>query len=817
VLSNAGYDLAGDINAPAINLFTLTVTDSSVELVWTSKNNSIKAASYCIYRDDTMIETTTSFTYIDTGLSSETNYTYYIKAKDSNGREIADSNIIKVVTQKASSAASELVPPADLTAEDTDLTTVDIIETSDMFTQHIVATTPSSVKYSILRSSDTDFETDRYIIKYKDNNGREKLKAVLGEKGLKSQKLKKDSDVRFDIISFEQKKKAGDLVRKLIEYKLESDIEYIQPDYQLTLSSNDPLFSTQWGLKNSELNEMNLGRDQFMQHRLDMLPPHLKDVIERSPELKDFLLNTPIDEIRDRLMAGDAPGNIPTELKLELAHIRPFTDMRDNNSNNMSDYDAYLCDAGVVEAWELSSGEGVVIAVINTGIDITHEDLAENIWVNTCEIPGNGIDDDKNGYIDDVNGWNFIDDTNQVFDSANAINESHGTQIAGIISAAKDNGMGISGVAPSAKIMPLKVFDNGIAYTSDIIDAILYAKNKGVKIVNCSWGSTFYNPALEEAMRDSDMLFVCAAGNSGADIDVNHIYPASFELSNIITVASVNKNRILSAFSNYGVINVDTAAPGEDIISTLPGNVYGEGNGTSMAAAFVSGEAALLCSILQDSSITEIKDRICMCSDRLSSLTGKISNSAKINCTAAIKNVVNDELITISNTIETSSCYPAMEDSDEFGLLSFQQLKGKFTAVACGRYHSLTLKNDGTVWAWGDNCYGQLGDGTTMKRTTAVQVSGLTMVTAIASGVNHSLAIRGGGTVWAWGENCSGQLGNGTTIDRTIALQVIGLSDITAIACGGYHSLALRNDGSVWAWGENYSGQLGDGTTVTGQ
>jgi subtilisin family serine protease len=188
-----------------------------------------------------------------------------------------------------------------------------------------------------------------------------------------------------------------------------------------------------------------------------------------------------------------------------------------------------------------------------------------------------------------VNGWNFFDETSQVFDPANTDNERHGTQIAGIIAAVKDNGKGIAGIAPAAKIMPLKVFNNGTAYTSDIIEAIQYAESAGAKIVNCSWGSVSNNPALEEAIRNSDMLFVCAAGNSGTDIDTNNVYPASFELPNIITAASVNKNGMLSGFSNYGAISVDVAAPGENIMSTLPGNVYGEGNGTSMAAAFVSG------------------------------------------------------------------------------------------------------------------------------------------------------------------------------------------------------------------------------------
>ena len=134
--------------------------------------------------------------------------------------------------------------------------------------------------------------------------------------------------------------------------------------------------------------------------------------------------------------------------------------------------------------------------------------------------------------------------------------------------------------------------------------------------------------------------------------------------------------------------------------------------------------------------------------------------------------------------------------------------------VAGGPYHSLTLKNDGTVWAWGRNDFGELGNGTTTSRYTPVQVKGLTNVVAIAAGYDHSLALRSDGTVWAWGLNGNGQLGDGTTTNRTTPVQVKGLTNVVAIAAGVYHSLAIRSDGTVWTWGYNTYGQLGDGTTT---
>ena len=349
--------------------------------------------------------------------------------------------------------------------------------------------------------SQEEKEYTRFIIKYKNEQENKEISQQLKGKVSLGKKLK-----NTEVITSQAKLKVSDLMAELKQKKLDAYIEYIQPDYEVTLSSNDPLFSSQWGGGSTVSGEV------------------------------------------------------------------------------------YGYGANVVDAWKESQGEGVTVAVIDTGIDINHEDLQENIWVNVAEISGNGIDDDGNGYIDDVNGWNFNEDNNVV----NKGDMEHGTHIAGIIAAVKDNGKGITGVAPKAKVMPLKVFNNGQAYTSDIIEGIGYAEKMGVKVVNCSWGSGEENLALKEAIESSNMLFVCAAGNNGVNIDTNPVYPASYPNENIITVGAINRNNNLASFSNYGVNSVDVVAPGVGIVSTSPANTYGEGSGTSMSAAFVSGEVALI-------------------------------------------------------------------------------------------------------------------------------------------------------------------------------------------------------------------------------
>lgn len=222
-------------------------------------------------------------------------------------------------------------------------------------------------------------------------------------------------------------------------------------------------------------------------------------------------------------------------------------------------------DIDAVRAWEIGTGGArTIVAVIDTGSNFHHPDLAANIWINGAEVPGNGLDDDHNGYVDDVNGWDFADNDNTPQDAT-----GHGTHVAGIIAAENDNYMGISGVAPwQADIMAIRfmdAFDSGTV--SDAIKAIDYAVDNGATIINCSWGSGGFSNSLYHAIEAVDALFVCAAGNNGTDNDKDGFYPASYALDNVIAVAAGNQNDELAWFSNYGVDRVHVVAPGVSIYS----------------------------------------------------------------------------------------------------------------------------------------------------------------------------------------------------------------------------------------------------------
>lgn len=302
-------------------------------------------------------------------------------------------------------------------------------------------------------------------------------------------------------------------------------------------------------------------------------------------------------------------------------------------------------DINVINAWNITEGSlSIIVGVPDTGIDITHNDIADNIYVNSDEISGNGIDDDGNGYIDDVNGWDFFNQDNSVFDAV--YDDTHGTQIAGIIAAGMNNG-GIVGTAPYAKILPLKFINGTYGYTSDVIEAIEYAKAFGVKIMNCSWGGEGENAALKDAMQNSNMLFVCAAGNSGVDLSTSSFYPAAFGLPNTISVAAIDNKGDLASFSNYGS-KVDIAAPGVNILSTIPVNSYSLASGTSSAAAYVTGITALLLSYDDNLSPEDVKAKILQNTQSLPQLSGKVNTGGMVKAYEVLMAQLPSPLVSIT-------------------------------------------------------------------------------------------------------------------------------------------------------------------------
>ncbi len=313
-------------------------------------------------------------------------------------------------------------------------------------------------------------------------------------------------------------------------------------------------------------------------------------------------------------------------------------------------------DISAEEAWGITTGSSdIVVAVIDSGVDYTHQDLADNIWTNAKEIPANGIDDDGNGYLDDVHGWNFQGANNSPVDE-----NGHGTHCAGIIGAVGDNNLGCTGVNWHVKIMPLKFMDStGNGYISDAISAILYANKMGADVISCSWSGGENSQALQNAIAASSAVVVCAAGNGGADDDTTAVYPATFSSPNLITVAASDSNDNLASFSNYGLKTVQIAAPGVEIVSTYPGNRYAYMSGTSMATPYVAGAAALLKAAKSSLTNTQIRDDLISSVDQNTNLSGKISTGGRLDVYQALTGERGTS-VDAGNTVKSTTSPPAL-------------------------------------------------------------------------------------------------------------------------------------------------------------
>jgi len=292
-------------------------------------------------------------------------------------------------------------------------------------------------------------------------------------------------------------------------------------------------------------------------------------------------------------------------------------------------------------AWATTTGVGAVVAVVDTGVKYDHEDLSANIAINSAETPGNSIDDDGNGYIDDYYGLNAITYTGPSSSSGNPTDDNgHGTHVSGTIAAVGNNATGVIGIAYGAKILAVKALAaNGSGSISDVIEGIDYAVARGVDVINLSLGSPSNVPALEaslERARDQGVLVVAAAGNHGVNIDSTPSYPAAYQLTNLISVAATDSADAITYFSNFGAGAVHVAAPGDEIASTYFTGSYAFLSGTSMAAPHVAGVAALVKSANSALGAASIKDIILNNVDLIAGLAGKVSTGGRVNAARAV-------------------------------------------------------------------------------------------------------------------------------------------------------------------------------------
>ena len=287
----------------------------------------------------------------------------------------------------------------------------------------------------------------------------------------------------------------------------------------------------------------------------------------------------------------------------------------------------------------------IIVAVVDTGVDFNHEDLKDNMWINTGEIAGNGIDDDGNGYIDDIHGINTLvrdEDGNATSDMMDK--HGHGTHVSGTIAAVQNNGKGIAGIAKNAKIMGLRtVPNNGDELDVDVIEAFIYAAKNGAKIINCSFGKSHneggnaVKDAIEFIGREYGVLVVAAAGNDTKNIDTRKTYPASFDNENLLVVASSTKRGRMSYFSNYGEVNVDLAAPGSSVYSLAFYNGYQSMSGTSMASPTAAGAAAEVLSQNPSLSPEELKRVLMDTVTPVRKFKGKMVTGGRVDLNKALE------------------------------------------------------------------------------------------------------------------------------------------------------------------------------------
>ena len=367
--------------------------------------------------------------------------------------------------------------------------------------------------------------------------------------------------------------------------------------------------------------------------------------------------------------------------------------------NNISQTSGTLdADIDAPEAWGIQTGSSdVVIAVIDTGVDYNHPDLAANIWTNLGEIPGNGEDDDGNGYTDDIHGYDFVN-----YDGDPMDDHYHGTHCAGTIGAVGNNGIGVVGVNWDVRIMPVKFLDSGgSGSTTGAIASVNYATEMGVDVMSNSWGGGGFSQALEDAIsaaNDAGILFVAAAGNDNLNNDIYPHYPSSYDVPNVVSVAATDHNDNRASFSCYGAESVDLGAPGVDIYSTKPNDNYGALDGTSMATPHVAGAAGLIKAEYPGLSAMGIKSMILDGVDPISALSGITVTGGRLNVYNSLSLSIDDispaivsDLMSLETTFNSASLsWTAVGDDGNSGTASFYDIRYSTESITAENWDGAT-------------------------------------------------------------------------------------------------------------------------------
>lgn len=385
----------------------------------------------------------------------------------------------------------------------------------------------------------------------------------------------------------------------------------------------------------------------------DLIDAHDLTIVESIPQIHYYVLGIP----EGTTVAGvvDALKQYAIVEKCEPNYFTGTLDVPDDSLFNhqwgLQNTQNEGVDLHIRDAWEIESGSpDIIVAVIDMGFDINHEDLQENIWHNPGEIPDNHIDDDGNGYVDDIVGWDFVnqpsglDDENADWrtedNDPSTTLSSHGNRVLGVIGATVGNGIGIAGVAGHCQMMLIRAGfhtteGTPVLSSSHIARGIIYATDNGARVINISSGSHRFSNTYFAALRyavDKGVVVVCSAGNEGSSTPV---YPAAYDLAGIISVGASDSDDTRSWFSNYGDW-VDVSAPGSRIMTTLLGSAYGTTQGTSFAAPMVAGVAALLLSAQPELTPAQVQDQIMNTVDTVASLDGANISSGRVNAHRAL-------------------------------------------------------------------------------------------------------------------------------------------------------------------------------------